>query len=501
MASYYGYVKRDADSYMNWGKVADTLSDTLAKEVEAREKKKAELDEAADVLETKIKDVPVGKVDYINTNSMKLAEKSTEAVQSWVKDLKAGKLSPYEYKRRLQRLEDEVKLNYNIAKANGEVGGKVLDRSAKGISSQFELWQYQQFMNQLTFQNTYPLVDKENGTIYQAKMEQYTDENGNVRYKEWQTAPPTDHIQSLNGMRIPLESEYDAFDYQKSVAGIVKMFGEQTVVKDIKKATNNSYGELAKIMDPRNRQTLPDELRQGVDNYNAALESYVKAAATPMNCVDMLMSKIPSENGQLYTPTTDPKEAANDPTKILIEYVGQTPVPKFDTENGKKQYDKVIEFMKSAVNSGLKYEETRIQTDALPDPNRSRGGGGGGGALNPPGSKPKETPPTEGGVDIVAMRNDARKKISLRNINKNDPEQTANALSPYFNSLGISVEGQSSGGIAGFGKTRKIRLKLPNGTNTEWIVIDDANQSTIDALVGYVENADPKLAAKAYPKK
>lgn len=504
MASYYGYVKRDADSYMNWGKVADTLSDSLTKEMEAREKKKTELDESARTIQNTINEIPIGKVGTINDNSMELAKVSTANIQSWNKELKQGKITPYEYMQRLQRTEDQVKLNYNIAKANSDVFNRVQERQAKNISNPVEGALFQRTLKQLSYQNTYPYQDVD-GTIYQVAMKEEVDENGVARFVRWEGAPPKEALQSLNGMRAAMETTIDAFDYQKSSNTIAKMFGDQTVVKELRAATQNNRGVFVKTLDPRNRQTLPGELKQGVEAFEKAEESLIKSQLTPLNVTNMLMANIQDDNGQLYTITESAEEAAKDPNKILVEFRGTEVIPNFSTENGKKQYQKAYDLMQTAVRSQFKFEETRTETDQLdvPGAKRSSGGssGGGGGALNPPGTTPKATPPTEGGVDIVAMRNDASRKISLRNINKNNPEQTAKALSPYFNSLGIKVEGQSSGGVAGVGKTHKIRLTLPNGTKTEWIIIDDANQSTVDALVGYVENADPALAAKAYPKK
>ena len=105
--NYIGYVKREADSFVDWASIGKKLSDTLINIRDDREKQKAEIQQQTDDLVKSINDAELGQDTTFNQNVLDGVANSTQAVLAAYKEFTSGRLKQPAYARFKQVLKDD----------------------------------------------------------------------------------------------------------------------------------------------------------------------------------------------------------------------------------------------------------------------------------------------------------------------------------------------------------------------------------------------------------
>ena len=112
----YGYVERDATSFVDWGTIGKNLSDMLQNENKVREEKKAAIDKATNEYANTLANAPQGEHIGMNEWALKYANDAQQARLLQDKLLKSGQLSLKDYTIQRQNLLDGTDQTFNLTK-------------------------------------------------------------------------------------------------------------------------------------------------------------------------------------------------------------------------------------------------------------------------------------------------------------------------------------------------------------------------------------------------
>lgn len=139
MAEYYGYAERDANSYVDWGKLGQNLTETVETAYKIREERKQQLDTLMQKNYAELANSPTGQNQDINSAIVQHADNSKQYLLQINKLLKAGILQPKDYTLINQNLGEDTKALFNNAKNWQTAYGKILERNKNNEGSKAEL--------------------------------------------------------------------------------------------------------------------------------------------------------------------------------------------------------------------------------------------------------------------------------------------------------------------------------------------------------------------------
>ena len=148
--NYVGYVKREADSFINWATIGKNLSDTLINIRDDREKQKTEIQQQTDELIKSINDVELGQNTTFNQNVLDGAAQSTQAALAAYREFTSGRLKQPAYARFKQTLKDEWAQYDNVIKTYNEKYAAALKKVEDGTMS---AWGAEAFKKDADFLN------------------------------------------------------------------------------------------------------------------------------------------------------------------------------------------------------------------------------------------------------------------------------------------------------------------------------------------------------------
>jgi len=108
MATKFGYVERNIENDVNWGEVGRGFADMLVAEREERKAKKQFLDDAMVKTQDALKEAPLGYNTDFNDRIIELSTNASAYLLAANKDMKAGKITPAEYMRKVQRMNSSA---------------------------------------------------------------------------------------------------------------------------------------------------------------------------------------------------------------------------------------------------------------------------------------------------------------------------------------------------------------------------------------------------------
>ena len=140
MPTYFGYVERDEDNFINWAEIGKTMSDTLQNVNRVREEKKALIDKASRDYAKELANHPVGQDDNANAGVIEHADNASKFMLMQDRLLKQGVIKLKDYTTARQNLMDDTDNFFATMKAYNEVYAKKMERAANNESSSFEPW-------------------------------------------------------------------------------------------------------------------------------------------------------------------------------------------------------------------------------------------------------------------------------------------------------------------------------------------------------------------------
>jgi hypothetical protein len=502
MASYYGYVEKKADSFVDWAQAAKGMTDMLTEQNKIREDKKTALDESFRSLSKDLTDNPLGESKQASDYSMQLAGDAQGYLLNLNKMLKSGQVKLNDYLTRTQNLTDSTKSTYDLLKVYQDRAKAVKERRAKGESCSFETKSFEEAEGFANFANTYAYINPETGVIWNAKMQKEI-----VNGKEIYTIPktPTGELQPVFLLKKRMETNYDAFNMDAAAKNMANSFGDQIHVLETMKASTKHPGLMKEILDPMNREalkTLPESMRNFMGDMEKAETKLIeKDLVNPINTLSILLDQIRPQDGGFYDTTYDENAAAADPNLILIRNQGNQMVPDFSTENGKKQYQAAMDAYRLRLRMSYKYDE---KATVLPQHSTGSSGRGGGG-----GSKPKKTGSDDESnnaagagepYDEAAFRSflDTQLQNALR---EESPETTKEELQKFLTKFGFGEVGTAGGGPFGGMRTTTFTLFGPNGEKSPDFSLDTGEFDYEGIIDFIINNADSEKVYKLFPPK
>ena len=314
--SYFGYVEREADSYVNWADVGRTITNTVDEIDRVRTEKKAAIDKAyKDGLEF-INNRPAGENEEANKLTMNLAYNSAENLKIQYNLLKSGKVQVKDFAAYVQNQNDNVKGFYETIGTIQESFKKRQDRMKAGASQGIEilggedLEKYGNIGNLEAYYNA-------NGSLTFGLLGE-PDKDG-VR----KVLPGVQNIMSVNQLKGAVNEEYNKYDYVKDASGFVERLGKDlmsyrtlgdrmkagTITEIVDKTGELTAAKAAElgITDPKELERL----QKVVSDYKEAETLYIEGALSEYN-----MSSVITEELK-YKPTFDKALADKDPKTYM----------------------------------------------------------------------------------------------------------------------------------------------------------------------------------------
>ena len=136
--SYFKYQQRDAGAQINWNTVGQSVVKTLNDVVEDREKRKAELDQLSADLGDILQEQPAGTHKGANVFAQQHSSHAKEMAGIFNAALKSGRMSPKDFKMRMQALTDGTGQIFDVAEKYQAEYGKFLERTKGGANQEIE---------------------------------------------------------------------------------------------------------------------------------------------------------------------------------------------------------------------------------------------------------------------------------------------------------------------------------------------------------------------------
>ena len=316
--SYFGYVEREADSYVNWADVGRTITNTVDEIDRVRTEKKAAIDKAYKDGLQRINDIPQGENRVLNEFSINLGYNQAENLKIQNNLLKSGKLSPKDFAVYLQNTTDDIDSIYGTLTNAQQVFKEKQDRMKAGdnqgieVIDAIDLEKYGNFADLQTFSNI-------NGKLSFGVTEETIVDGQKVR----KVKPGQENILSVDMLVGAMNRKYDRYDYVKDASGFVERLGE-SIMSYRTLGDRMKAGTITEIVDKTGELDLAkaaaygitdpaeiDRLKKVVADFKEAEEKYIKASLSEYN-----MSSVITEELN-YEATFDKTLAEKDPKKYM----------------------------------------------------------------------------------------------------------------------------------------------------------------------------------------
>jgi hypothetical protein len=317
--SSFGYVEREADSYVNWADVGRTITNTVDEIDRVRTEKKAAIDEAYKEELERINNKPMGQKDDVNKWNINFAYNAAENLKIQNNLLKSGKLSVKDYAIYLQNTSDSIKNLYGTIGQIQTAFQERLDRQAKGDNQDIEMWDGQD-LEQYGKLTDLGANFNINGNLTFSRLETVTEDGKTIT----RAKPGSENLLSVNQLSGAVSTKYNKYDYLKDADDFITRLGEGITAYRIT-GSEDRAGSITQITDKSGKLDLgkakdlglsDEEIKriQGVvSEYAKAEEEYINAALNPKYNKSSILTE---ELG--YKTTDNVEEAKKNPKKLML---------------------------------------------------------------------------------------------------------------------------------------------------------------------------------------
>jgi len=318
--SYLGYVERGEESFVDWASIGKTLSDDLTSIQKSRREQRQAIDdktrETLVAAEGMQQNLPPTSSDYF----MDGAANIREALLMAEKQMKSGLLDPNEYLKKRQNIMDGVDLLAGAAQQDRDLYAVSMDRLQKGEAGALERFKNEMLDKYRDPAKTAIFVDPLGYNIVLAEK----DANGRV------VSDPSKYI-GIAAMTAQSKDLINRYDVPAEAAKRVNVLGDY--VRSVR------AGGVMSLKDIMQRK----EYLQAENDIIASMMT------SPRNTGGILTDYLN------YSFTVDPKEAASDPNKVLIE---QDNYGLYQPKPTEEQRKSAVE----AVRAQLRVQLDRVET-------------------------------------------------------------------------------------------------------------------------------------------
>lgn len=300
MAEYYGYAERDANAYVDWGKLGQNLTETVQTAYKLREERKAKLDEVMQKNYAALADAPSGLNQDINKTITSHVGNTKKFLLQANKMLKAGLLTPEDYTLIMQNQKEDNKAIFDNAKNWQTAWAKIQDDVITNKSSRALLDIASTVASFGKFKNTDFMINPVTGRVNAAKMN--VDPVTGERTKG--------ESMTMQQMNVLMNQDIPKYDITGNLINAEKALGEN-VMSTLRRGAIQSQGGIRNVTDKTLKKT-----------FDAAAETfYQQQTANPFNTLSILMDHLGSEPGTAtpYTVSMDENDRKkNDPSIIML---------------------------------------------------------------------------------------------------------------------------------------------------------------------------------------
>jgi hypothetical protein len=328
MATYYGYVEREADSFVNWADVGRQMATTIDTIHKEREDKKALIEKAYREDLDYIMENPSGENESLNKWSLNYGHSAAENLKLKNQLFKQGKLSLKDYLSFRQNITDDTENLYGTIGKMQEIYKDKMDRYKNGDSQALETFNMQLLEQFGNLPETDSYINPLTGAVTLALYEEVEENGKKVR----RMSKDPNKLLTVSQLKAMANVKYDNYNPIGDVEAWVKSNGE--VLDAIQKiGSETQVGTITDMKDVTwdvilteyKRQERPqeeiDRAQIMFDRFKKAETDFAKTlTANPYKELAILTDqKKFAPNGKQYALTYNPEEAKSDPSFILIE--------------------------------------------------------------------------------------------------------------------------------------------------------------------------------------
>lgn len=205
---YYGYIPAER---LDLGKLTSEFANKLSGIQERREKEKEELDQIQVDNANIIRNEELGKSQTFQTMVLNGTQSATQKMSEWNKLLKAGQLSPKEYKQRMNTVMENWGTFANTVKTYDARMAEIQKQQQDGSASKIAISANEFFAQMSDLKDKQIFVD-ESGNMSMGKIDPNTG----------QIDPQT--IESFRSMALPNNMVFDKVNLSEAVNDVVKLW-------------------------------------------------------------------------------------------------------------------------------------------------------------------------------------------------------------------------------------------------------------------------------------
>jgi hypothetical protein len=346
--AYFKYVKRNAESQIDWRTVSKTISDSLIAERDLREEKKAKIEEDSRQYGIKLEDAPDTQIPTLNEFYMDFANNAKDYRLVQDNLLKSGVLNVRDYTRNRQNLMDDTDRLKDVVTSLGEEAKLKLERNQNLESAGQEMWELEYIQGFATFGQSGVYLDPMTGraSIATKKGDGLDLEN----------------TMTLDALLKNLGKKVNRYNVQDGITSFTDSLGQEISV--LRKRG------ILRVSDIRDRE-LSDEERGMYNAYQESKDNFVSSILSNPDTVSSVFSdSVGYVDGKPVDFTTDPKKAGGN--VMLLE-----PNPTsgmLEAKPTEEQMKLVRQYVSDQIDIEVDREEEAMAEFA---PQRSYGGGGG----------------------------------------------------------------------------------------------------------------------------
>jgi hypothetical protein len=342
MASYYKYVERNADSYVDWGAIGKSMSDMLQQENKVREEKKAAIDESSRQFGETLTNAPQGENKPMNQWTLEYANNAQQARLLQDKLLKSGQLKLKDYLVQRQNITDGTNHAFGLVKEYQSEYATKMEKYKSGKSQYLEQWFMAQAEGFSNFNNTNLYINPTDGTVSVGKMVK------NPKTGVMELSKNPNDFTTVNALRNRIKASFDKYDVSANMDTFVETLGDELNVL-YSAATTSKAGTATEVLNIMDRKALPKNLQGVVMTFEEAETKKLQSFLTnPYNVSSILTENVKfAPSGKQYDFTYDENQAKANDNYILL----RNNEPQF-SDNQKKQ---ALEYLR--LEARLRYDK------------------------------------------------------------------------------------------------------------------------------------------------
>jgi len=398
MATYFGYVEREADSYVNWADVGRNMSATIDNIQRVRDEKKALIEKAYREDLDYIQANPSGQHETINGWSLNFGNTSAENLKLKYSQLKQGKITVNDFVTFRQNLTDSVEKIYGVTGRLQEIYKDVEERTKNKENQLIERETKVLLEKYGQLENTLPYVNGLTGSVA-IGLTDIVEEDGKkvrkLRQGEGSYLTP-------NQLQAAAEEKFNNYDEQpaldKWVEGLgdvqqdIRSLGGASVAGLITSVSDVTYDNIIAIInsmpeDKRPAKPIIDAITKYAQDFEEAENLFIDGILAKDTDASAILTEkigIDPKTGKPYTIVWDKKDATSS-DKLYVEKSSDGSgrfVPVFDVNATKDEEKYQMNALKNYLKSQLrvKYDRTaKMNVYTEPTPAVVRGGSPGAG--------------------------------------------------------------------------------------------------------------------------